>query len=183
MYLVCRLPPAPLFPYTTLFRSGRVERDDAHLVSAKAGTVPFALEHANHLKPVGADTDELIERIYFAEQHALHILADDSYMCPAAGLDRKSTRLNSSHRCISYAVFRLLHSFPTRRSSDLAVLSGMMHILSPPKPELFPLLLSTPITLNRLAPTRMNLSRGFILPNSTLCTSLPMIVTCAPLPA
>src|SRR5438477_293113 len=40
-------------------------------------------------------------------------------------LDRKSTRLNSSHMSISYAVFCLyndclfLHSFPTRRSSDL----------------------------------------------------------------
>src|SRR5947209_243158 len=40
-------------------------------------------------------------------------------------LDRKSTRLNSSHANISYAVFCLysllgsLHSFPTRRSSDL----------------------------------------------------------------
>src|SRR5437867_739901 len=40
-------------------------------------------------------------------------------------VDRKSTRLNSSHRTISYAVFCLstsllyLHSFPTRRSSDL----------------------------------------------------------------
>src|SRR5690348_16295879 len=39
--------------------------------------------------------------------------------------DRKSTRLNSSHPSISYAVFclcgptRRLHSFPTRRSSDL----------------------------------------------------------------
>src|SRR5699024_1746950 len=40
--------------------------------------------------------------------------------------DRKSTRLNSSHVSISYAVFCLnllshlyLHSFPTRRSSDL----------------------------------------------------------------
>src|SRR5699024_2462318 len=38
--------------------------------------------------------------------------------------DRKSTRLNSSHVSISYAVFcfvhlRALHSFPTRRSSDL----------------------------------------------------------------
>src|SRR5437879_5457668 len=33
--------------------------------------------------------------------------------------DRKSTRLNSSHRCSSYAVYRNLHSFPTRRSSDL----------------------------------------------------------------
>src|SRR5436309_294265 len=42
-------------------------------------------------------------------------------------LDRKSTRLNSSHVKISYAVFSLsvysfcdfLYSFPTRRSSDL----------------------------------------------------------------
>src|ERR1039458_1695640 len=41
-------------------------------------------------------------------------------------IDRKSTRLNSSHLGISYAVFCLtygdagdLHSFPTRRSSDL----------------------------------------------------------------
>src|SRR5437867_3682015 len=39
-------------------------------------------------------------------------------------LDRKSTRLNSSHRTISYAVFCFRdhlhpHSFPTRRSSDL----------------------------------------------------------------
>src|ERR1035438_6932578 len=33
--------------------------------------------------------------------------------------DRKSTRLNSSHLGISYAVHRDLHSFPTRRSSDL----------------------------------------------------------------
>src|SRR5207245_2220431 len=39
-------------------------------------------------------------------------------------LDRKSTRLNSSHGSISYAVYcyghhRNLHPFPTRRSSDL----------------------------------------------------------------
>src|SRR5687768_7482100 len=33
--------------------------------------------------------------------------------------DRKSTRLNSSHGYISYAVSLDLHSFPTRRSSDL----------------------------------------------------------------
>src|SRR5690606_11558979 len=37
-------------------------------------------------------------------------------------VDRKSTRLNSSHVKISYAVFcvpREFHCFPTRRSSDL----------------------------------------------------------------
>src|SRR5438094_762479 len=57
-------------------------------------------------------------------RRALEHLHDE---CPLAFLlqDRKSTRLNSSHRTISYAVFcfhatpRDLHSFPTRRSSDL----------------------------------------------------------------
>src|SRR5262245_59668624 len=34
-------------------------------------------------------------------------------------VDRKSTRLNSSHLGISYAVHRHRHPFPTRRSSDL----------------------------------------------------------------
>src|SRR5438034_689982 len=38
-----------------------------------------------------------------------------------ASTDRKSTRLNSSHTVISYAVSRALPSFPTRRSSDLGV--------------------------------------------------------------
>src|SRR4249920_1243558 len=38
-----------------------------------------------------------------------------------ADRDRKSTRLNSSHVRISYAVHLDLHSFPTRRSSDLTL--------------------------------------------------------------
>src|SRR5947207_1459285 len=46
--------------------------------------------------------------------------------------DRKSTRLNSSHTVISYAVFclsaspRYLHYFPTRRSSDLRQQAGVV---------------------------------------------------------
>src|SRR5690606_29009477 len=40
--------------------------------------------------------------------------------------DRKSTRLNSSHVKISYAVYlRFLPSFPTRRSSDLGLPEGL----------------------------------------------------------
>src|SRR5262245_3878099 len=47
-------------------------------------------------------------------------------------LDRKSTRLNSSHLGISYAVFCFyvrhshVHSFPTRRSSDLPSPDGLL---------------------------------------------------------
>src|SRR5438309_214305 len=59
-------------------------------------------------------------------QNALGTSTTALYGNPAnLPLDRKSTRLNSSHSSISYAVFcsscarRDLHSFPTRRSSDL----------------------------------------------------------------
>src|SRR5262245_45661511 len=52
-------------------------------------------------------------------------------------LDRKSTRLNSSHLGLSYAVFsaptRALHSFPTRRSSDLE--AALTHFLYLERPE------------------------------------------------
>src|SRR5262245_52706232 len=49
---------------------------------------------------------------------------NDEALSLTLSTDRKSTRLNSSHLGISYAVFcfaspRALHSFPTRRSSDL----------------------------------------------------------------
>src|SRR5699024_2052308 len=40
--------------------------------------------------------------------------------------DRKSTRLNSSHVSISYAVVCVLVSFPTRRSSDLMCSMSLM---------------------------------------------------------
>src|ERR1017187_10839540 len=38
-------------------------------------------------------------------------------------LDRKSTRLNSSHRCISYAVFCL-----KKNTTDTIVLKGSLHV-------------------------------------------------------
>src|SRR6266511_566657 len=92
--LVCRLllrrpPRSTLFPYTTLFRSQPVQGAQALDLGQCAG------------RPA-------VERPPFAQR---------------AG-DRKSTRLNSSHVKSSYAVFcygdhRDLHSFPTRRSSDL----------------------------------------------------------------
>src|ERR1035438_7558782 len=62
---------------------------------------------------------------HFAD-FALHQIALEG--ADVADVDRKSTRLNSSHLGISYAVFCLsgvlsfLHSFPTRRSSDLIFL-------------------------------------------------------------
>src|SRR5437867_9725946 len=81
-----RPPSSTLFPYTTLFRSTlrqlgrfgqRIIRNDDAVVILVP--LPQAFE----------DLDRLVDRRWIDDQ------------------DRKSTRLNSSHRTISYAVFCL----------------------------------------------------------------------------
>src|SRR5437763_9628018 len=73
-------PRSTLFPYTTLFRSEGVV---GQLLEFRAG---------------GQD-----EGAVFLADH-VHLAVGDG----GRGVqDRKSTRLNSSHRCISYAVFCL----------------------------------------------------------------------------
>src|SRR3712207_7710563 len=86
--MIRRPPRSTLFPYTTLFRSdlpGEVEvlehLDDPH---ALRGVVPAA-------------GDVGLQRV----------LADVAERRVAEVVDRKSTRLNSSHANISYAVFCL----------------------------------------------------------------------------
>src|SRR2546429_5967285 len=78
-FLMIRRPPrSTLFPYTTLFRSTYRR--------AETDPLPFALlklEYANVSTPITAD--------------------DEGFFTG----DRKSTRLNSSHGYISYAVFCL----------------------------------------------------------------------------
>src|SRR3712207_8766023 len=79
--MIRRPPRSTLFPYTTLFRSGAVPVTDAATVFAdpEVAAVDICTSSASHA--------------------ALTIAA------ARAGEDRKSTRLNSSHAQISYAVF------------------------------------------------------------------------------
>src|SRR5205807_639751 len=73
--------------------------------------------------------------------------ADASYC-----LDRKSTRLNSSHLVISYAVLRDLPSLPTRRSSDLRSAGWQSHVCarcSGKPPRCSPISRSTSRTTHR----------------------------------
>src|SRR3712207_7799571 len=92
-FLMIRRPPrSTLFPYTTLFRSvgagvDPVQRRVDLLDGAQQGGGP-------------ADCDRIGHRRDRFGQGEL-ALAD------AVGADRKSTRLNSSHANISYAVFCL----------------------------------------------------------------------------
>src|SRR5437879_6779546 len=81
-----RLPPtSTLFPYTTLFRS-----------------VQHRPRAARFRGPEGSDR-RCLGDLELPDDDVHPIEALDH----AASGDRKSTRLNSSHRCISYAVFCL----------------------------------------------------------------------------
>src|SRR3712207_7145390 len=88
--MIRRPPRSTLFPYTTLFRS----RHGGQPHGTRAG-LPRVVH--GRRGPPSADTD-LPERTVAAEQ----LLSEDG-----RGRDRKSTRLNSSHANISYAVFCL----------------------------------------------------------------------------
>src|SRR3712207_8426997 len=92
-FLMIRRPPrSTLFPYTTLFRSTRRDArerlEQLADVLAAAGHVRQALVVVREVAP-----------------HALDLLVDVRVQQGQG--DRKSTRLNSSHANISYAVFCL----------------------------------------------------------------------------
>src|SRR5439155_12926024 len=93
-FLPLRPPPrSTLFPYTTLFRSG--VRRAAHLATADVRAGRRA--HRRLPRPGRPRAPALGGR-----------RGPDAAQLPQAlGPDRKSTRLNSSHVAISYAVFCL----------------------------------------------------------------------------
>src|SRR2546430_10768727 len=81
--MIRRPPRSTLFPYTTLFRSDRISnrvsrRDFLRAAVVSRALVPFALGRAHKIRSM-----------------------------TSRATDRKSTRLNSSHSQISYAVFCL----------------------------------------------------------------------------
>src|SRR3712207_6852915 len=83
--MIRRPPRSTLFPYTTLFRSGRGDEQGAD-DQERAVSRPALHEAAARSNYEGRDRPHL-------HHHAPE--------------DRKSTRLNSSHANISYAVFCL----------------------------------------------------------------------------
>src|SRR2546430_3646257 len=96
--MIRRPPRSTLFPYTTLFRSG----DRILLaVADSGGGIP------------AADRGRAVERFVRLEQSR-------SQPGSGLGLDRKSTRLNSSHSQISYAVFCLKKKKKHRRPTTLS---------------------------------------------------------------
>src|SRR5690606_41368745 len=98
-----RLHPHPtLFPYTTLFRSG-----------LPLGISPYIFYYNKEIfEKYGLEIpetyDDLLEIVDVLKEHDVYPIAlANQPKWPGAFLDRKSTRLNSSHVKISYAVFCL----------------------------------------------------------------------------
>src|SRR3712207_6862680 len=100
--MIRRPPRSTLFPYTTLFRSSRIAYAGELFVlglSAIWAFEAFALTAATWLALVGLRT-----WLAPAGLRRRRIVRDLAF---GAASDRKSTRLNSSHANISYAVFCL----------------------------------------------------------------------------
>src|SRR5688572_31528159 len=99
-----RPPRSTLFPYTTLFRSFL----DRHR-PGRAGRQLVVSKSAKRLEPGG--------------ETGLLVLARDEP-------DRKSTRLNSSHSQISYAVFCL-----KKKKNDFRLFVDPATGVNPPRPD------------------------------------------------
>src|SRR5258708_19000835 len=97
--MIRRPPRSTLFPYTTLFRSRSGTRKFDIVVGAdglhsRVRALAFGSE-ADFVRDLGYYT------AIFTAPRRVDLDADE------VSLDRKSTRLNSSHQIISYAVFCL----------------------------------------------------------------------------
>src|SRR5690606_41590591 len=95
-------PIAPLFPYTTLFRSPSAARAIFTAVFWKPA-IRWHVQRIEVLKPIRWTSVRRNEIGKVASPSSEGILIEDERQ-QRAGLDRKSTRLNSSHVKISYAV-------------------------------------------------------------------------------
>src|SRR3712207_8864943 len=91
--MIRRPPRSTLFPYTTLFRSLVQSPQPATVVASRSSRQSYSA-------PGSASNDQAGFRFPRG-------LAGDEVMPVTGAVDRKSTRLNSSHANISYAVFCL----------------------------------------------------------------------------
>src|SRR5256884_7227039 len=101
--MIRRPPRSTLFPYTTLFRSYE-RRAATALVLRKKFTLNAPYDLAGETRIVGSKTRPASPT---ATDTTPKISIGVFYLSPVGFEDRKSTRLNSSHGYISYAVFCL----------------------------------------------------------------------------
>src|SRR5205807_10098505 len=100
--LLPRPPRPPLFPYTTLFRSSPTAANiDPNLVN------PWGMSRSSGSPWWISDNGTSLATLYDATGAPKQLVVSIPLPNGQPGGDRKSTRLNSSHLVISYAVFCL----------------------------------------------------------------------------
>src|SRR3712207_7699483 len=97
--MIRRPPRSTLFPYTTLFRS-HLQLGDQYLLFEQQPRQPSSVRRPHTLPSEGLQLLDLTHGW-------IRTAAEGGKLVPGRGRDRKSTRLNSSHANISYAVFCL----------------------------------------------------------------------------
>src|SRR5256885_16579165 len=111
--MIRRPPRSTLFPYTTLFRSIRVVSEilESNGSSSMASVCGTSLSLMDAGVPITAPVAGVAMGLVLEGsryQVLTDILGDEDHLgdmdFKVAGTDRKSTRLNSSHLVISYAV-------------------------------------------------------------------------------
>src|SRR5258708_21924918 len=102
--MIRRPPRSTLFPYTTLFRSVNLEMEGRKL-------------------KVGVLTTEAVKQLRVIVTAGERVVLEETRNIrpgqPWVETDRKSTRLNSSHQIISYAVFCLKKKKNSKCSADI----------------------------------------------------------------
>src|SRR5256885_13220963 len=119
--MIRRPPRSTLFPYTTLFRSEQIfamTDEIAERARKIGGTTLRSVSDISRHQRLKDNNEELVA----AEEMLSALLAD-----------RKSTRLNSSHLVISYAVFCLKKKIIIRKQRGLCV---VREPLLPTRPRL-----------------------------------------------
>src|SRR3712207_8480283 len=101
--MIRRPPRSTLLPYTTLFRSRRPEpaKEDRTTMAKQTITGSF-----NTRREAEMAVEHLVQD-YGLDRSRVHVRPAGEENTSGNVADRKSTRLNSSHANISYAVFCL----------------------------------------------------------------------------
>src|SRR5256885_11845058 len=102
--MIRRPPRSTLFPYTTLFRSSRPQLD---MMMADARRRRFDLVVCWRFDRFARSTAHLLAALDEFRALGIDFVSLNEAVDTTTPLDRKSTRLNSSHLVISYAVFCL----------------------------------------------------------------------------
>src|SRR3712207_7738055 len=116
--MIRRHPKSTLFPYTTLFRSSKYLAARATLEKVEPQVAVF-----NAVKLV-APLDKTLKTKRTAMERALATYGE----ALDYAVDRKSTRLNSSHANISYAVFCL------NKKTTILLAASLLLSSAPPAP-------------------------------------------------